>query len=272
MALEGGVWSEVELPAGTPMLNWVFGFGPNDVLAVGESGVVLRFDGARFVREPTPTDEDLWGVWGSGPGEVWAVGGRGRAAGQATLLRRGQDGWAQVPLPDVERPGVNALFKVWGTAAADVIVVGQRGIILRYDGADWSEEGAGLSDDLISVWGSGRDHVVAVGGRGNGVAAVYDGRSWRRFTLAPEPGLNGVWTDEPETAWIVGEAGTVFVLDTATGSVRPAGPELDPEARQADFHAVFGGAGELVAVGGNFSRPRGPFRGIAFARPLGARP
>jgi hypothetical protein len=265
MRFDGAAWSEVPLPAGTPLLNWVFGFSSSLAYAVGEGGTILRYDGADWQTESTTVTEDLWGVWGASPDELWAVGGRGRAAGQATLLRRDAQGWRAVPVPELERPGVHAFFKVWGTGPDDVVVVGQRGAILRYDGATWSEEGAGLSEDLIALWGTGPDHVVAVGGRGNGVAAVWDGATWTGFQLAPTPGLNGVWTNADGSAWVAGEVGTLGRLDTATGAFTPTELPLEGIARQADFHALFGhDDGSLTAVGGNFSQPSGPFRGLAW--------
>lgn len=261
----GSNWQAVALPTGTPLLNWVHAFSADDVYAVGEEGTVVHFDGAEWVTETPTTTEDLWGVWGAQPDDVWAVGGRGVAEGQATLLRRQNGRWSRQPLPDLVRSGVFALYKVWGTSASDVFVVGQRGAILRFDGATWREEGAGVSQDLIAVWGSSPNEVVAVGGRGNGVAAVWDGNTWSSFELAPLPGLNGVWTDGPGKAWVVGEAGTVASMDTRTGGVSLAELPLAQSQRTFDFHAVFGDmSGRITAVGGNFIMTAGPYRGLAF--------
>lgn len=265
---DGAEWSRMSLPDGTPSLNWVFGFGPDQVWMVGNDGTVLRYDGQGFTIEPTPTDQELWGVWGTGPDTMWAVGGRGRAEGEATLLTRTGTEWVEVELPELERPGVNALFKVWGSAADDVYVVGQRGAVLHHDGAEWTELGVGTSQDLISVWGTGSDDVTVVGGRGNGVAAHWDGAAWTLFALAPAPGLNGVWTDAPGAVWVAGEVGLVARLDTTTGELAYEDIPLSAEARQADFHAVFGVGGRILAVGGNFSiGSMGPFRGLAWSRP-----
>lgn len=262
---DGSNWSTISLPSGTPLLNWVYGTGPDDVYAVGEAGTILHFDGSSWTAESSTTTEDLWGVWGLGPDATWAVGGGGRMAGQATLLKRSSDGtWKPEPVPALERAGVNAFYKVWGLDAAHVWVVGQRGAILAYDGAAWSETGAGTSEDLISLWGTSVDDVVAVGGRGNGVVARWDGASWTHRALAPLPGLNGVWTDTPGRVWAVGETGTVIRLSPSDGTWSIESLDLEGEARQWALHAVFGGAGRVLTVGGNFERPEGPYRGFAW--------
>lgn len=264
----GGSWSGDEaLPAGTGLLNWVHAFAPDDVFAVGEGGRILHYDGSAWQVETTTVTEDLWGVWGASSDDVWAVGGRGRAEGQATLLRRQQGTWRAQALPPLERPGVFALFKVWGASANDVFVVGQRGAVLRFDGTTWTEEGLGTSQDMIAVWGSSPNHVVAVGGRGNGVAAVWDGASWNRFDLGTLPGLNGVWTGAAGSAWVAGEAGTLGELDTATGEVTLFELPLTPQERQSDFHDVFQDErGGVVSGGGNFLQTSGPYRGLLLQR------
>lgn len=266
-AWDGAAWGEVDLPPGTPLLNWVHAFASDDVYAVGEGGTILHYDGLTWSTETTTATEDLWGVWGASPDDVWAVGGRGFAEGQATLLRRQEGRWTVQTLPPIVRAGVFALFKVWGSGPSDVFVVGQRGIILRFDGTTWREEGAGVSQDLIAVWGTSSSEVVAVGGRGNGVVVVWDGQAWTDYDdLAPLPGLNGVWTGSEGEAWVVGEAGTVATFNTRTGAITQVELPLTGAQGTYDFHAVFGDmSGRMTAVGGNFFMTAGPYRGLAYS-------
>jgi hypothetical protein len=63
------------------------------VFVVGDSGVVLRFDGAAWRPQATPTTRDLRGIWGRGPTEVYAVGDSG------TVLRFDGVRWQSVPTP-----------------------------------------------------------------------------------------------------------------------------------------------------------------------------
>ena len=58
-------------------LRGVWGSGPHDVWAVGTSGAVVHWDGSAWASASSCTTNDLRGVWGSGANNVWAVGGSG---------------------------------------------------------------------------------------------------------------------------------------------------------------------------------------------------
>ncbi|MDH5491402.1 MAG: hypothetical protein OEY14_05560, partial [Myxococcales bacterium] len=216
MHYDGERFSELALGIDVPLLNWCHGFGPSDVTVVGNAGTVLHFDGSAWSQQPTPTDQDLWGVWGSAPDDLWAVGGKGLLEGQATILHFDGSSWQAETLPVLARPRVYAFFKVWGSSASDVWVVGQRGAVLHYDGSAWTEVPIGSSDDLVSVWGTGPDRVAITGGRGNGMIATFDGTSWAVSSLAPLPGLNGVWMRSDDVIHVVGIDGTTAVVDFET--------------------------------------------------------
>lgn len=266
MRHDGTSWAPVDLgvtPA-PPLLNWIHGFDAQTMVVVGSNGTALHRTGGTWTRVSTPTDQNLWGVWGATPDDLWAVGGNGREAGEATVLRYQGGAWTAVALPALERPNVFAFFKVWGSGPDDVFIVGQRGAVLRWDGTELTEQFAGASVDLIAVWGTGPDHVVAVGGRNNGVASFFDGSTWRTEELAPMRGLNGVWFRRPDAIHVVGVQGTLAVLDFDTGVVSETQTEVFE-----DFHAVFGDArGRLTTVGGNFMAAGGPFAGVAWQREL----
>lgn len=264
MHFDGQTWSRVELGVDVPLLNWAHGFGPDDITMVGRTGTVIHWDGTAWTVQETPTQEDLWGVWGASPDDLWAVGGAGREAGQETILHYDGTAWADVPPPELQRANVRAFFKVWGTSADNVYIVGQNGIVLHYDGATWTEEFPGVSGDLISLWGTGPDRIVAVGGRGSGVASVWNGTEWQPLNLAPLPGLNGVWMNHDGVAYAVGVEGITITLNSETLEYNDAFVML-PDTGQVDFHAVFSADGKrLVGVGGNLLAVAPPFAGVAY--------
>ncbi|MFW6050061.1 MAG: hypothetical protein ACODAU_02735 [Myxococcota bacterium] len=258
-------WAPRALGVEVPLLNWTHAFGPDDRFVVGNGGTVLRYDGDGFERMATPTTEDLWGVWGAAPDDVWAVGGSGRTGSVATVLHFDGASWETEVLPPLQRTGVRAFFKVWGTAANDVWVVGQAGAVVHWDGSQWTEHLVGVSDDLISLWGTGPDRVAVVGGRSNGVVAVWDGEGWSSESVAPLPGLNGVWMRRDGVAHVAGIDGTLATVDPGTF----AWEEADAGTRTT-FHSVFGRDGRLWAVGGNLESGSGPYQGVAFVRSLGS--
>lgn len=266
MHFDGKTWSPLSLGVAVPLLNWCHAFSASDVTIVGNSGTVIHGDGNAWNVQATPTTQNLWGVWGASPSDLWSVGGDGLADGQATLLHWDGAQWSEVALPTLQKVGVDQLLKVWGTSASNVYVVGQRGVVLHFDGSAWQEELVGASDDLVSLWGTGPDRVVAVGGRSNGIVSVWDGSSWKTTSLAPTPGLNGVWMRTPDVAHIVGTYGTLGDLDLRTMIFTPA-----PPPTSLDFHSIFGDAsGRVHAVGGNLADANPPsYEGVAYERLLG---
>ena len=268
MHFDGAAWAPQDLGVDAPLLNWCHAFARGDVTMVGRAGTVLHWDGQAWSKQATPTTQDLWGVWGAAPGDLWAVGGDGLAAGHATLLHFDGSSWTQETLPALQKVDVWQLLKVWGTSAENVYAVGQRGVVLHRKGGAWAEELVGASDDLVSLWGTGPDRIVAVGGRANGIASVWDGATWETHELAPTPGLNGVWMRSAGTAHVAGAYGTIGTLDVASGRV----DAVDVGAKRLDLHSVFGDAsGRIWAVGGNLgSAHPATFTGVAYGRRLGS--
>ncbi len=247
---DGATVTEVDHGAEVGLLNWVHGFDSGELIVVGQAGAVLRNDGAGWRFEPAPTDQDLWGVWGSATTDVWAVGG------DATVLHDTGSGFEPVPLPDMERSGVRIFFKVWGSSADDVYIVGQRGAVLHWNGNALEELDVGVTEDLIGIWGTGPDRIVTVGGRRQGAAALWDGDTWRALELDVFPGLNGVWMDS-DVVHIVGNDGAAGEIDFSTGEVSKF--TIDTPV---SLHSVTGVGGSLTAVGGDFSTgDQGPFLG-----------
>ena len=60
-------------------LTGIFGFGADDVWAVGDDSTVIHWDGTSWTKLSTPFDDledkpNLLAVWGSSPDDVWIVG------------------------------------------------------------------------------------------------------------------------------------------------------------------------------------------------------
>lgn len=260
---DGKRWAQVEFGVDVPLLNWVHAVSKDDVWAVGNEGTLLHFDGAAWTLSPAQTTQPLWGIWGAASDDLWAVGGSGFSSGEPLLFHFDGTAWTKIQVPPLSRDNVFAFYKVWGTSATDVRVVGQDGAIIHFDGAGWKDEVSGAKDDLISLWGNGPNHIVAVGGRGNGLVSIWDGAAWTTTSLSPLPGLNGVWMDADGTTWVGGGMGTLGELDVEQVELLPA--EVDSTL---DFHSVFGSGERLYAVGGNLATgaSTGRFKGVAVHR------
>jgi hypothetical protein len=158
----------------------VHGTGAGNVWAVGEGGLAYVWNGARWERQSTGTDADLYGVWAHGE-QVWAVG-----AG-ATLRVRDAKGWHAFEPPSREV----TFTAVWGTGPKDVWVTGaQSGAVLfHWDGFAWST----VQLPFPALYGiSGRSSVdILVAGEG-GFARLTGGR-WSTALQGEGYRLLGVW-------------------------------------------------------------------------------
>ena len=253
---DGGTWTEQALPDGTPMLHWIYGVD-GELWTVGRKGAALRREGDVWVSHSTGVDTILWGIWGASKDALWTVGGDG-VDDPPVLLGWDGETWTPVVLPDTGDSG--GLFKIWGTGAADVTAVGDRGLALHFDGAAWTVQPTGDLADLISVWGRAPDQHLAVGGRANARIARWDGATWTGETLAI-PGLSGVWMDPSGAATLVGNQGTIVELPADSMT-----PTLQDSPTLLLLHAVFGFAeGQRFAVGGSLNGAP-PYVGVILER------
>lgn len=270
--VEGDTVTEQALPmrdvggveAPVSLMNWVHGFADDDVFVVGYEGVVLHYDGAAWTLMDTPTDQDLWGIWGAAPDDLWAVGGTARdpSVGQPTLLHYDGASWTEATVPALTPPDVTALFKIWGSSASDVYAVGVGGAVIHYDGTAWTELAVGARGGFSAVWGTGPDNVVIVGGQTSPHLSHWDGTEWRSVALTGLPGVSGVWT-RGSIAHICGFQGLVATVDLETYEV-----VVEEADTRRQFHAAYGVGGMLWAVGGNIAGT-GDAVGVAFRRELG---
>ncbi len=252
---DGTQWIDESLPADTPMLHWVYGVDDR-VWTVGRVGAILVRDAGVWSVEASPSDRILWGIWGASADELWAVGGDGVSDAPVLLRRDGPSAtWSTVELPPLSVT-THGLFKVWGRAADDVWIVGDVGASLHWDGSSWTDHSTADNVDLISLWGTPSEGVVAVGGRASGRIVRLVDQSWTGETLQA-PGLNGVWVDPSGPITAVGNMGTIV-------SVAPGGFEVTAEESGSAMvlHAVFGfEAGPRFAVGGSLLAPP-PYTGV----------
>jgi hypothetical protein len=257
---DGVEWSEMAIPR-VPLLVWVFGFGSDDVIAVGEGGGVICYDGTDWTSLDSGTSEDLWGVWGSQPNDLWIVGGT-IGEGDAELIHFDGETFTPFAIPENDR-NVTSLFKVWGIGSK-TFAVGQNGLIIEFDGEDWVQvpTGAEAVEDFVSLWGTSEDNIVAVGGRGIARISVYDGSSWTTQRFGSVGGLNAVFMLEPTTCVVGGVNGFVGSFDIASGELT-----AEESGTGETVHGIWANrVGRYYGVGGRFSPPQ---RGLALVRTLG---
>jgi hypothetical protein len=222
------------VPSGTTgILLGVWGSGPNDVWAVGGS-TILHWNGSSWSSVASPPNGGLVGVWGSGPNDVWAVGGSG------TILHWNGSSWSSF-----SSGTTSDLLKVWGSGPNDVWAVGGAGLIstiLHWNGTAWTPVDFDTGSPLWGVWGSGPADVWAVDDGGN--ILHWNGTSWAGVGRPEGDHLYGVWGSGPNDVWAVGWGGTILHWNGSAWSSVASPPANG-------FSGVWGsGPNDVWAVGG----------------------
>jgi hypothetical protein len=254
-------WVRVPVAA-TGDLWWVTVVPGDGAWASGTGGRVVRYDAStgELADRSTGVDATLYGIWGSGPTDIWTVGGDPAGFGPVPAIEH-WDGAAWSPVAPPPEADGRMIYKVWGTASDDVWAVGEQGIILHYDGAQWSAVPSPTASTLLTV--AGPSPVTAVGGGVSGVAVERGGNGhWTSISVTgvnggsggqtgggPVKALNGVFVPSTGAGLAVGFSGTV-VSRGLTGWTGVLGVP----AAVKDLHAVWiDGAGNAVMVGGKLS-------------------
>jgi hypothetical protein len=92
---------------------------------------------------------------------------------------------------------------VWGNDQS-IIAVGNKGAIIRRQGAAWTPMRSPVKADLFGIWGGPGDEVLAVGDEGT--ILRYDGKTWE----AEETGIEGVGDVAFRGVW--GAEGDFYVV------------------------------------------------------------
>ena len=195
----------------TQQLRAVWGYSDTKILAAGNAGTILLYDGSQWQDIPGITSKNIFGVWWASANEAFA------ACDSGVLLHYDGTTWKAMNSGTIQR-----LREVWGASATDVFAVGENGTILHYDGNVWKTMPCPTPLTLQSVWGTSGKDVYAVGGTsgsggtGNGVIIHYDGKLWATMSDPSIPRLQDVFGFKGKMIFAVGESGTVFSL--ASGS------------------------------------------------------
>lgn len=133
-------------------INAVSGTSAKAIWAVGQSGMILRWNGERWLREDNPDEErrELLGISAT-QSDVWAVGKAG-----IVLHRKAAEGsgWELSPLPQASRDTLNAVAQ----SKTSVVAVGNLGKIWRrlHDTTVWVSQGF-RTENLYCAFGRGAE-------------------------------------------------------------------------------------------------------------------
>jgi hypothetical protein len=131
-----------EAVAGSGPIYGIWGTSTTNAFAVGPNGRVLRYDGKSWTTMAFPTTARLSRVWGSGPSDVWAVGDTTIAHYDGTAWKvmtqavfGGNNNNAYFTL----NPGGAFQMGMWGTGPKEVYVGTWYGRVQRGESTNWGE-------------------------------------------------------------------------------------------------------------------------------------
>lgn len=248
---DGDTWQR-EASGVSGELWWVHALPSGSVFFGGAGGHVLRYRAGEFERLATPAlgVELVFGVWGPSDDDVYAVGSVAGSDGFVWHF----DGqvWAALPLPvglpEDEQQHVPGFFKVWGTSAEDVWVVGDRGLVLRGNAVSGFQLVPTGSEERLFTVHAAAGELAMVGGTNNGLAFEANATALEEITPPGSGLLQGVCVSDAGAIWAVGIGGAVY----RRPAHEAAWQEQDTHVPVQSLHAVWlDPQGGVWTVGGN---------------------
>lgn len=212
------------------------------------------------------TETALSGVTGTGPSDVYLVGGGESAPGGPTVgsIWHFDGEWTE----DTSAPDTELLVWAHAFSPTDVWVVGEGGAILRGSAGSWEALPSGTTEPLWGVWGATPDDIWIVGGDVNGSAPTilrWDGDALTEVPLdqsefeRPAVALLKVWGIEGRT-FAVGTGGLIVEWTGAEWEEMPTGALAND-----DFVSLWGtSSSNIVAVGGRSAARIATFDGSSW--------
>ena len=155
------------------------------------------------VLKPRPLryEVDLFGVWGTGPTDAWAVGDKG------TVLH-----WNGVTWLARQAPTTKTLRAVGGTGANDVWMVGDDGVAIHFNGATFQENSpTDTKFNLNAVHASADGSALLLAGdAGTIYRRQKDG--WKLENTKASVNLRAIHAINAGLAWAAGDQGTALKL------------------------------------------------------------
>lgn len=191
----------IKMNSGTTAdLSSIFRTSEN-VIAVGDNGTIIRFDGSSWHGMNSGAAAALSDVWGRLDGFV-AVGDGG------TILRYDGSQWTAMD------SGVSAnLRSVWGFSMENIFAVGSGGTILRFDGSRWVQMTSNTTANLTGVWGPSTNVVYAVGEGGSVVRRQGPGWKWTAVDVDSTANFTDVWGASSDRVFFGADTG-IFGIES----------------------------------------------------------
>lgn len=228
---DGTAWSQLATGE-RGNLWWVHGFADGPVFMGGDGGMVLRYENGTFTRLSTPGTDTVFGLWGSSPTDMWAVGGAVGGSNGGFGWRLSGNTFSEAAGFPAEITANAAIWKMYGRSADDAWMVGTNGRTVRWDGSTLTPISGGVGESLFTVHADGTRYT-AVGGFGTGLILENTDGTWETKSPEGTPGFVGVYLSA-EGSYTVGQDGAVYSRGDTAWRKEPLGFNVDET-----FHSVW---------------------------------
>jgi photosystem II stability/assembly factor-like uncharacterized protein len=202
---EGGValiydgleWTENYLPAG----NALYGIHAvsDSAVAVGTRGTIYLFKNNTWIKQVSHTLSDLKSIHGLSDTSLFA-------AGEDVMLQYNGTEWKKIDFSkkaDLQGIYVSSDKNIWA--------VGRYGTIIYYNGIDWLTYQSPTVHHLASIHGKENAPVFAVGDRGT--ILRFENNEWEKMKSPTEFALNAVFVAAKDLVYAAGAGGTLLKYD-----------------------------------------------------------
>lgn len=155
----------------------------NDVKDLGNDSMVRRQAGGDFEAVETGIQKNIYGMWGSGPKDLWAVGAQG------LLVHWDGGGWTLQANPVGSNDDLRG---VYGADKSHVWVVGANGAAAEFNGSSWQPLLALTGKPLMNGVFAAPDLPLKDGGTTYLVWAATQGGLYQLVQQGPQKGFQKV--------------------------------------------------------------------------------
>jgi hypothetical protein len=143
---------------------------------------------------------------------------------------------------EASAPASEPLTAIWGVAEDDLWAVGWGGVIVHWNGNNWTTFDGGNGETLRSLYGFAADDIWAVGG--NGFVTHWDGIRWSAESAGISGPVSDIFGVASDDVWVVDRVGGISRFDG--GAWTPA-----DSGRTDNILSAWGGSSNSVWFVGN---------------------
>lgn len=168
--------------------------------------------------EGMPGRPTRYGVWGSGPDDVYVLRHTGSMPkggdDDSYISHYGSSGWSSLRVYES-----TPLHTLWGKNASDIFAAGKSGVMLHYNGTAWSPVVTGSNEDLLGVWGDSDSPTEAIAVGRNGIILRCNSTNCSPMNSTTARDIQAVWgASDGSLYFAVGSFGTILTSSGANWS------------------------------------------------------